>query len=113
MTYNYNPLEITGVGCHKYAIKKALELSKDTVNIILCKTRNYNLLLKRITAKTFNYTSPLNIDITEHSKFVEKDLNEDLKTKFWNCSTFNFFEIFMDTSEDININVKRLSNYLK
>ena len=39
-------LEFTGVGCHKYAIKKSLELNSDNIMIILCKTRNFDLLLE-------------------------------------------------------------------
>jgi len=32
-------LEFTGAECHKYAIKRALELSNDLILFILCKTK--------------------------------------------------------------------------
>ena len=45
-------LEFTGVGCHKYAVKRALELTGDTVLVIICKINDIELLRRRIEKKT-------------------------------------------------------------
>ena len=105
-------LEFTGVGCHKYAIKKDLELNSDKIIIILCNTRDFNSILKRIENKNFNYISPFNEDIKEHSIFVNEELNLDLKNHFWNCENFEFFEFYMDNLTDIELNVELIRKYL-
>jgi len=105
-------LEFTGVGCHKHAIKKALELNSDKIIIIQCKTRKFNLILKRIENKNFNYISPFNEDIKEHSLFVNEELNMDLKNHFWNCENFDFFEFFSDYLTDLELNVEVIRKYL-
>ena len=105
-------LEFTGVGCHKYAIKKVLELNNDKIIIILCKTREFNLILKRIENKNFSYISPFNEDIKEHSLFVNEELNLDLKNHFWNCENFEFIEVFMDNIKDVITNIEYIREYL-
>ena len=71
-------LEFTGVGCHKFAIKRALQLSNDKIIIILCKNRNFELITERIKNKKYLFIKPFEIDINEHIYFVKKELNEDL-----------------------------------
>jgi len=94
-------LEFTGAGCHKYAIKRALELTNDTVLIILCKTKLISTLRERIKEKEFNYVNPFNIDINEHIQFVENELNQDICNKFWSSNNFKFFELFAEDLNDI------------
>ena len=53
-------MEFSGVGCHKFAVKRALELSNDKIMIILCKTRDFDLILDRVKNKKFGYVSPFN-----------------------------------------------------
>ena len=105
-------LEFTGVGCHKYAVKRALQLSNDKIVIILCKTRDFNLIIERIGNKRFAYTHPFDIDINEHIHFVEEELNLDIENKFWNCEEFEFFEVYMDNTDDIDVNIEKIRNYL-
>lgn len=96
--------EFTGVGCHKFAIKRALELSNDSVMILLCKTKFFSTLSERIKEKEFNYGNPFNLDINEHIRFVENELNQDLCSKFWLSKNFKFFELFMETLDDLKVN---------
>ena len=105
-------LEFTGVGCHKYAIKRTLELSNDKIIVILCKTRDFNIILKRIENKSFAYTSPFNTDIKAHSQFVNEEIRKDLKINFWNCESFDFIEVFMDSNNDLNVNIEKIKRYL-
>ena len=53
-------MEFSGVGCHKFAVKRALELSNDKIMIILCQTRDFDLILDRVKNKKFGYVSPFN-----------------------------------------------------
>ena len=106
-------LEFTGIGCHKYAIKKNLELCNDKIMIILCKTRNFDLILKRIDGKTFSYIHPFDVIPKEHAKYVNQELKQDLKDYFWNCKSFKFIEVFMDDENDFHLNIKNVRENLK
>ncbi len=75
-------LEFTSVGCHKYAIKRTFELSNDNILIILYKTRNFDLILKRIDDKPFSYIHPFDLNPKEHSQYVRQELKQDLKDNF-------------------------------
>ncbi len=97
-------LEFTGAGCHKYAVKRALELTGDSVLIILCKTKLLSTLRERIKEKEFNYGNPFNLDINEHISFIENDLNQDICSKFWISKNFTFIDIFMENSDDLKAN---------
>jgi len=105
-------LEFTGVGCHKFAIKRALEIENSNIIVILCKNRDFNLILERLENKQFNFSSPLNVDIKEHAVFVQEELCKDLENEYWNCKEFEFHEVFMDDKKDLIRNVKNISNYL-
>ena len=96
--------EFTGAGCHKYAIKRALELSNDSVLIILCKTKLFSTLKERIKEKEFNYGNPFNLDINKHIKFVDNELNQDICSKFWFSKNFKFMEVFMENLADLKVN---------
>ena len=104
-------LEFTGVGCHKYAVKRALQLSNDII-IILCKNRSFELILERIENKKYSYVPPFDINIREHIYFVKKELNEDLANKFWNWKDFKFVEIYMDNLKDIELNLENIKKFL-
>ena len=106
-------LEFTGVGCHKYAIKKSLELNSDNIMIILCKTRNFDLLLERIDDKTFSYTHPFEVSPHAHVQYVEEESIKNLEDKFWSCKGFKFIEVFMDDESDLLLNIKKISEILK
>ena len=105
-------LEFTGVGCHKYAVKRALQLSNDEILIVSCKNRDFNLIIERIGNKKFAYRHPFDIDIKEHIHFVKKELNLDIEKKFWNCEEFEFIEVYMDDNKDLIRNVKNIPNYI-
>ena len=106
-------LEFTGVGCHKYAIKKSLELSSDKIMIILCNTRNFDLILKRIDDKTFSYIHPFAVNPKEHSQYVNQESNQNLKDNFWNCKGFKFLEVFMDNENDLQLNIQKIREKLQ
>lgn len=103
-------LEFTGVGCHKYAIKRALEIVNSNVIVILCRNRDFSLILERLENKQCNYNSPLNADIEEHAVFIREEIGKDLENKFWNCDNFKFYEVYMDNKLDFKKNIKNLSN---
>lgn len=101
-------LEFTGVGCHKYAIKRTFELGNDNILVILCKTRNLDLILKRIDDKTFSYIHPFDLNPKEHSQYIRQELKQDLKDNFWNCEDFKFIEVFMDSENDLQLNIEKI-----
>ena len=105
-------LEFTGVGCHKYAVKRALQLSKDKILIVLCKNRNFEFILERIENKEYSYTNPFDINIKEHIYFVSEELKADLKKTFWNCKDFKFTEIYMDDLNDIQLIMEKIKKSL-
>ena len=96
--------EFTGVGWHKFAVKRILELSKDLVLIILCKTKLFSTLRERVKEKKFNYGNPFKLDIYKHIHFVENELNQDLCSKFWLSKNFSFIEVFMENLDDFKVN---------
>jgi len=106
-------LEFTGAGCHKYAIKRALELSNDLILVILCKTKLLSTLRERMKEKTFNHGNPFNIDTNKHIKFIENELNQDICSKFWISKNFTFFDVFMENLDDLKENellIKKILN---
>ena len=105
-------LEFTGVGCHKYAIKRNLKLSKDKIAIILCKTRKFDLILKRIDNKTFSYIHPFDVHPKEHAQYVNQESKQNLKNNFWNCKDFKFIEVFMDNENDLLLNIEKIREIL-
>jgi len=106
-------MEFTGVGCHKFAIKKALELSNDKTMIILCKTRDFGLILERIKDKTFDYISPFYSDIESHAHFIKQEIHDDLANNFWKSYDFEFREYMMNVSNDLKMNIEQLKKILK
>jgi len=106
-------LEFTGVGCHKYAVKRALELSGHKVLVIVCKTSNISILFQRLKNKKYSYKSPFNIEIRKHILFIERELKKDLDDNFWRGKDFLVIEVSMDTPEDIDRNIVIIKNVLK
>jgi len=106
-------LEFTGVGCHKFAVRRALELNDDPKLVILCKTRIFSTIQERIKSKKFKYKNPFDIKIENHIEYIEKELNEDIIKNFWRKENFQFIEIFMDKINDLNINLEKLESYFK
>lgn len=106
-------LEFTGAGCHKFAIKRALELNDIKVMIILCLTREFSLIKKRAGNKKFLYTPPFDIDLEEHVKFINKELSNDLTNNFWNMPHFELVQFYMDDFNDLNSNIESIRDYLK
>lgn len=103
-------LEFTGAGCHKYAIKRALELSKSNCLVLVCRTKKFETIIERVKYKKYNYTSPFNINISNHIYFVENEINNDLKNKFWITDKIKVIEIYMDNTEDIQKNLNLLKD---
>ncbi len=106
-------LEFTGAGCHKFAIKRALELTGDSVLIFLCKTKLLSTLRERIEKKAFDYGNPFNIDINEHILYIEDNIKQDICSKFWISNKFRFAEVFMEGLDDIKSNENLLKTMLK
>ena len=99
-------LEFTGAGCHKYSIKRALELSNDIIVVILCKTRNFSTIKKRIENKHFSFGNPFNLDIKNHIEYIQKDLEDDSNKSFWFFKKSKLLNIFMDNEKEIEANIK-------
>ena len=99
-------LEFTGAGCHKYAIKRALELTKDDIIIIYCKNRDFSILLKRLKYKELNENFPFNTDIKNHINFIKEELDEKEVESFWKMNNSILINVYMDTPEDITENMK-------
>lgn len=104
-------LEFTGAGCHKFAIKRALELTKDSVIVILCKTRELTLIIERFKKKEFKYRNVFEIDFDKHINFIEKELENDVLSGFWDDPPyFTFVNVYMNTLEDLNKNLDKLKD---
>jgi adenylate kinase family enzyme len=99
-------LEFTGVGCHKYAIKRALELSDDIIKIILCLNREFKIIHKRIRNKNFKTINLFSIKPDEHINFIKDELKLDIDSEFWSISNSNLLSVYMDTADDLKYNVK-------
>jgi len=106
-------LEFTGVGCHKYAVRRALELSGHKVLVIVCRTNNLSINLQRLKSKNYSYVNPFNIDIKKHIFFVEKELTKDLKSKFWRLKNFTVVEAPMNCPDDIEKNIEKIKAILR
>ena len=70
-------LEFTGAGCHKFAVKRALELANDNIIIIHCKNRDFSIISERLKQKELNENFPFDTDIENHIKFIKEELNND------------------------------------
>ena len=68
--------------------------------------------LKRIECKTFACTSLFPSDLKENSQFINEEIRKDLKINFWNCESFDFIEVFMDSNNDLNVNIEKIKRYL-
>ncbi len=97
-------LECTGSGVHKYSVKRALEISSNSVEIIVCKNRDIKTNLKRLERKNFNYIFPFPKDLKKHIYDVQEELEKDLENKFWSWGKSRVREVFMDTEEDLRKN---------
>ncbi len=106
-------LEFTGVGCHKFAVRRALELNDDPKLVILCKTRIFSTIQERNKSKKSNYKNPFGIKIENHIEFIEKELNEDIIKNFWRKENFQFIEVYMDKLNDLKINLEKIESYFK
>lgn len=106
-------LEFTGVGCHKYAVRRALELSGHKVLVLVCKTDSLSINLQRLKTKNYPYMHPFNIDIKKHVFFVEKELMKDLEDNFWNLKNFVVVEVPMDNLDDVDKNIKKIRRVLQ
>lgn len=104
--------EFTGVGCHKYAVKRALQLTSHKILVIHCKNRVFDQIIERVNKKTFNYRNIFDIDIKTHIYFIEKELKKDISKKFWKLANSKFREIFMDNFNDLNYNISTLMKEL-
>ncbi len=93
-------LEFTGAGCHKHAIKRCLELTKDDIIIIVCEVKDFQLLSKRIQSKQFSYESIFEINTLEHAKFIQNELMEDMKAGSWEGENIEFIVLNMDTLDN-------------
>ena len=105
-------MEFSGVGCHKFSVKRALELSNDKIMIILSKTRDFDLILDRMKNKKFGYKSPFNSEIENHAQFIKQEIHDDLINNFWKSLDFKFREVYMDNSNDLKINIELMKETL-
>ncbi len=101
-------LEFTGVGCHKFAIKRALELSNDKIIMIYCKNRNFSIISERVKRKELNENFPFNTDIEKHIEFIKEELNNDLLEEFWNFKNSINIGVSMDTPDDLTENIEQI-----
>lgn len=79
-------LEFTGAGCHKYAIKKALEDSNSEILVIFLDVSN-TLCKQRISDRDWDIPIPSwKFDLDKHLEFVAADLASDSHSGFWTTS---------------------------
>lgn len=105
-------LEFTGVGCHKYGVKRALELSKHRILVVICRTSDISIILERLKSKSYHYRSPFGTNIYEHVFFIEKELINDINNGFWERENFFVIKVLMDKLADIEKNVLTIKNLL-
>lgn len=105
-------LEFTGAGCHKFAIKRALELTKDKLMLIQCKNRNFSIILERLIHKKLSEKFPFNTDIETHVNYIKKELDNESLEGFWKFKKSIFINIFMDNFHDLTENVRIIANKL-
>ena len=101
-------LEFTGAGCHKFAIKRALELTNDNIIILHCKNRDFSLILERSKHKELNKNFPFETDIEKHITFIKEELDNKSLEDFWNIRGSIFINVYMDTPDDLTESFKRL-----
>lgn len=101
-------LEFTGVGYHKFAIKRALELAKDNTIIIHCKNRDFSLISERLKHKELNENFPFNTDIENHIKFIKEELDNKSLEKFWEIKNSIFLNIYMDNTDDSTESINKI-----
>ena len=101
-------LEFTGAGCHKFAIKRALELTNDIIIIIHCKNRDFSLILERSKHKELNENFPFETDIEKHITFIKEELNSKSLDDFWDIKDSIFINVYMDTLDDLTENIERV-----
>ena len=89
-------LEFTGVGCHKHAIRRALELTGDSSLVVICKTNDLDTLKKRIQSKKYGYKNPFDIDIYKHVEFIQKEIESDIHSGFWCQGKIKEIDVDMD-----------------
>lgn len=106
-------LEFTGVGCHKFAIKRALELTNDNKIIIYCKNRNFSTILERLKHKKLINKFPFNIEIKNHINFIKEELENETLTDFWKIKNSIFISIYMDNPGDLIENVNNIIKIIK
>lgn len=101
-------LEFTGAGCHKFAIKRTLELSNDNTIIIHCKNRDISLIKERLRHKELRENFPFNTDIENHIKFIREELDNKSLKEFWDLKNSIFLNIYMDNSYDLTESVNKI-----
>ncbi len=103
--------EFTGAGCHKYAIKRALELSGDRTIVVICKINNVDLLKERIKYKVYDYESPFNIEIDHHIEYIQREIEDAIRSNFWCGEKIKQIVIELDEKE-INDVINEILNII-
>lgn len=106
-------LEFTGAGCHKFAVKRALELANDNTIIIHCKNRDLSLILDRLKYKELNENFPFNTDIENHIKFIKEELDDKTLESFWEITNSVFINVYMYTLDDLTDNIRIIARKVK
>lgn len=106
-------LEFTGAGCHKFAIKRALELTNDNKIIIHCKNRDFSLIFERLKHKELNKNFPFDTDIENHITFIKKELDDKSLEDFWEIKDSILINVYMDTTDDLTENIIFITNQIK
>jgi len=106
-------LEFTGAGCHKFAVKRALELASDNTIMIHCKNRDFSIILERLKHKELNENFPFNTDIENHIKFIKEELDDNTLESFWEITNSIFLNVFMDNSQDLTESVRIIARKVK
>jgi len=106
-------LEFTGAGWHKFAIKRALELTNEKIIIIHCKNRDFSLILERLKHKELNENFPFDTDIETHIKFIKEELDDKTLESFWEITNSAIINVYMDTPDDLTKNVRIFARKVK
>ena len=101
-------LEFTGAGCHKFAVRRALELCGHRCIIVVCIVKEIDAIKKRIEEKRFPTENPFDIEPFGHSEFVAQEIEEDLQAGFWEMDMSRVLMVAMDVLEDIEAAVNEV-----
>ena len=106
-------LEFSGVGCHKHSVKKALEDSKKSVSVVTILSE-IDVIKKRLKDKKWP-PHPWSLDLDNALLKIEKELKQDLDSRFWENTLLNHKVVILKNNQENNFDeiIKIIKQQLK